>query len=109
VRQPELSHKTVKATSRVSTDLGEFTAIAAAWTEDRDGDQIIRGAFDKTIKAWQERDRPIPLHWAHKGDPQNVIGAVDPQSTREVAEGLFVKGKLDLDGSEIAREAWRLV
>ena len=28
---------------------------------------------------------------------------------RELAEGLYVKGKLDLDGSEMAHEAWRLV
>jgi hypothetical protein len=38
-----------------------------------------------------------------------VIGTVDPHSAREIREGLFVKGKLDIDDSEIAREAWRLV
>jgi HK97 family phage prohead protease len=106
--KPELAHKTVKATAR-RTDLGEFTAIAAAWTEDRDGDQIVRGAFAKSIEAWQDRNRPIPLHWAHRGDAENVIGSVDPHSVREIAEGLYAKGKLDLEGSELAREAWRLV
>jgi HK97 family phage prohead protease len=105
---PGLEHKTLKATAR-TTDLGEFTALAAAWTEDRDGDQIVRGAFAKSIQAWKERDRPIPLHWAHRGDAENVIGEVDPHSVREIAEGLYAKGKLDLDGSEVAREAWRLV
>jgi HK97 family phage prohead protease len=105
---PGLEHKTLKATAR-TTDLGEFTALAAAWTEDRDGDQITRGAFAKSIQAWKERGRPIPLHWAHRGDAENVIGEVDPHSVREIAEGLYAKGKLDLEGSEIAREAWRLV
>jgi uncharacterized protein len=107
--KPELERKTLKATARTTTDLGEFTAIAAAWSEDRDGDQIIRGAFAKTIKAWQERDRPIPLHWSHRGDAEYVIGSVDPHSVREIADGLYVKGKLDLEGSDTAREAWRLV
>jgi uncharacterized protein len=107
--KPELAHKTVKAAARIRTELGEFSALAAAWSEDRDGDQIVRGAFAKSIEAWRERGRPIPLHWAHRGDAKNVIGAVNPQSAREIAEGLFVTGKLDLDGSEIAREAWRLV
>jgi HK97 family phage prohead protease len=107
--KPELEHKTVTATSRVSTDLGEFTALAAAWSRDRQGDQIVRGAFAHTIKAWQDRNRPIPLHWAHKGDAEYIIGRADPDSLREIAEGLYVKGKLDLDGSDMAREAWRLV
>jgi hypothetical protein len=87
---PGLEHKTLKATAR-TTDLGEFTALAAAWTEDRDGDQIVRGAFVKSIQAWKERDRPIPLHWAHRGDAENVIGEVDPHSVREIAEGLYAK------------------
>ena len=38
-----------------------------------------------------------------------MIGQADPHSLRELAEGLYVKGKLDLDGSDMAREAWRLV
>ena len=44
---------TVKAASTV-TDQGRFSAIAAAWSVDRVGDQIVRGAFDTTIKSWQK-------------------------------------------------------
>ena len=36
-----------------------------------------------------------------------MIGYVDPSSLREAAEGLYVKGRLDLEDSEVAREAWR--
>jgi HK97 family phage prohead protease len=107
--KPELDHKKIKATARTRTDPGEFSAIAAAYTVDRDGDQIVRGAFEKSVKAWRNRNRPIPLHWAHKGDPKNVIGDVNPHSASEIVEGLFVSGKLDLAGSDVAREAWRLV
>ena len=42
------------------------------------------------------------------GEGENVIGSVDPASMREFAGlGLYVEGKLDLDDSEVAREAWR--
>jgi hypothetical protein len=51
--------------SRVSTELGEFSAIAAAYSIDRDGDQIVRGAFRKTIDRWRSSGKRIPLHWNH--------------------------------------------
>jgi hypothetical protein len=48
---------------------GEFSALAAAWSEYRDGDQITRGAFAASIAPWQASNKRVPLHWAHKGDP----------------------------------------
>lgn len=92
-----------------TTDQGSFTAIAAAYTLDRDKERIRPGAFANTIKAWLARNRPIPLHWAHKGDAENVIGSVDPQTMSETDDGLYVEGTLDLEGSDLAKEAWRLV
>jgi HK97 family phage prohead protease len=48
------------------------------------------------------------LHWDHRGEARNVIGSIDPAAMREIAgAGLYVKGKLDLDHSEVARHAWR--
>jgi HK97 family phage prohead protease len=48
------------------------------------------------------------LHWDHRGEARNVIGSADPAAMREIAgAGLYVKGKLDLDDSDVAREAWR--
>jgi HK97 family phage prohead protease len=47
------------------------------------------------------------LHWDHRGEAHNVIGSIDPMSMRETSEGLRVEGKLDLEDSEVAREAWR--
>jgi HK97 family phage prohead protease len=101
-----LKHKTIKAAA-TTTDQGVFSALAAAYTVDRVKDQIVPGAFEKTIKAWQENKRQIPLHWDHEGNPESIIGTVDPTSMRETKEGLYVEGKLDLENSEIAREAWR--
>lgn len=98
----------IKATATVATEAGQFTAIAAAYTIDRDKEFIRPGAFANTIKAWQGRNKPIPLHWAHQGDPESIIGAVDPGQMEETDDGLFVAGKVDLE-SEKGAEAWRLV
>jgi len=47
------------------------------------------------------------LHWNHDGAAASVIGWIDPATMRETSEGLRVSGKLDIDTSETAREAWR--
>jgi uncharacterized protein len=105
----QLDHKIVKAASRVASDRGEFSALAATWSVDRDRDQIIQGAFRQTIERWQSSGKRIPLHWNHSPDPKDIIGYVDPASMREAREGLFVRGKVDLNNSEMARQAWRLM
>jgi HK97 family phage prohead protease len=99
-------HKTSSAETTV-TDLREFTAIAAAYTVDRQNEQIKRGAFVETIKRWRLSGKQVPVHWNHEGQAANVIGSIDPSSMRETTEGLRVKGQLDLQESEVAREAWR--
>jgi hypothetical protein len=49
----ELEHKAVEATTRVDSDLGEFSALAATYDVDRVKDRIRFGAFEKTIARWQ--------------------------------------------------------
>jgi HK97 family phage prohead protease len=103
-----LEHKAVEAESRVTSDLGEFSAFAATYDVDRVKDRIRFGALENTVARWQQSGKRIPLHWNHQGEARNVIGSVDPARMREVAGlGLYVEGKLDLDDSEVAREAWR--
>lgn len=101
-----MEHLTVEAVA-TATDLGEFTAIAATYTVDRQNEQIRRGAFESTIRRWQASGKQIPLHYDHRGDAASIIGTVDPASLREEPEGLRVSGRLDLEGSETAREVWR--
>jgi HK97 family phage prohead protease len=56
--------------------------------------------------AGQRQD--LPVHWNHSGAAADIIGAIDPAAMRELPdEGLYVEGKLDLQDSEVAREAWR--
>jgi hypothetical protein len=107
VRPPSLEHKRVDANARATTELGEFSAIAAAYSVDHQGDEIVPGAFAKTIDAWRESGKQIPLHWNHRARAEDIIGSVNPASMREIREGLYVRGRLDLDGSAVAREAWR--
>jgi Escherichia/Staphylococcus phage prohead protease len=99
-------HLTIKAAS-VATDKGMFTAYAATWSIDRDGDQIVKGAFAKTIRRWQQSGKALPVHWNHSGEASDVIGSIDPASMVEREEALRVSGQLDLKESETAREAWR--
>jgi HK97 family phage prohead protease len=101
-----LTHKTLEAKA-TTTELGEFTAIAAAYSVDRGNERIIPGAFKSTITSWQASGKQIPLHWDHSGDPHDIIGTVDPSSMEETELGLKVAGRLDLDTSDVAREAWR--
>jgi HK97 family phage prohead protease len=101
--------KTLTAKATTVSDLGEFTAIAATWSVDREKDQISPGAFAETISMWQMSDKAIPLHWNHSSDPEDIIGTVDPASMKETSEGLQVNGRLDLEESAKAREIWRSV
>ena len=103
-----MEHKTIAASASPTTDQGEFTAIAAAWTVDRELDVIHRGAFTQTIGQWRDSGKNIPLHWDHRGEPQNIIGHIDPSSMEETDDGLLVKGHVDFD-NPVAREAWRLI
>jgi HK97 family phage prohead protease len=102
-----MRHKTVPASAGVATDRGAFAAVAAAYTVDRQKEQIRRGAFTQTIARWQASGRQLPLHWNHDASPEAIVGSVDPASMRETAEGLYVEGQLDLEDSETARQAWR--
>lgn len=102
-----MQHTVLNTKAVTTTDLGEFTAIAAAYSVDRVGDRIIPGAFTKTIAHWRQSGKRVPLHYDHEGDPASIIGSIDPASMRETDEGLEVSGRLDLENSEKAREAWR--
>lgn len=91
----------VKAAVSEVTDLGEFEAIAATYDIDRVKDQIVFGAFAKTIAAWRRSGKRLPVHWNNSGASADIIGAVNPATMREIrGKGLFVKGRLDLQDSE---------
>lgn len=102
----QLTHKTIKAAT-TTKDKGQFTALAATYSIDRMDEQIVPGAFSKTIDAWRNSEKNVPLHWDHAGEAENVIGYVDPSKMEETDKGLYVEGQLDLEDSDVAKEAWR--
>ena len=105
-----MEHLTTKATATVvEEELGEVRLLASTYELDRGGDVIQRGAFKETIQKWQRSGRSIPVHWDHRGDPEDIIGRADPATMREQADGLVIEARLDLAESKRAREVWRLV
>jgi uncharacterized protein len=101
-------HKQVEATAQPTTEEGKAVLLVAAYTRDRGGDVIQRGAFTDTIAAWIGSGKQIPLAGDHEtGKPEQLIGRVDPATMAETRDGLRAEATLDLEGSETAREAWR--
>jgi HK97 family phage prohead protease len=101
-----VEHLTLKAaTVSVDQELGEFEVVVSAWDADREGDLIERDAFDRTIAAWQQSGKRLPLLFEHS---TTQIGSLDPQSMRATEEGLVVAGKVDRDTPEGA-QVWRAI
>lgn len=75
------------------TDAGEFVGLASVYgVRDLQGDIVQKGAFTKSI---EERGDTVPILWQH--DATNPIGS---GTVSDSAEGLVVKGQLDLDTDE---------
>lgn len=102
----EMQHLQVEAKATV-TDQGVFSALFATYALDRTKERITPGAFEDTISTWQASGKRIPLHWEHSSRPEDIIGYIDPKSMKEMADGVYVEGQLDLKDSEVAREVWR--
>lgn len=89
------------------TDDGVFEAIVATWDIDSYGDKIVKGAFADTLTEWKDRGDPIPVIWSHMSfDPEMHIGTVEQAEERD--DGLWVKGRLDLEETKAA-QVYRLL
>lgn len=75
---------------------GVFEALVAVFGNvDSQGDVIDPGAFVDTLAEWVAKDDPIPVIWSHMWeDPFAHLGEV--LEAEETAEGLWIKGQLDL-------------
>lgn len=85
---------------------GIFEAIVAVFGNvDRAGDKIIPGAFTRTLGEWEEKARPIPIIFSHEWDNLDAhIGEV--LEAKEVEQGLYVKGQLDME-EDFSRRVWK--
>lgn len=73
---------------------GEFWGYASTRAVDQASDQILTGAFGRTIADWQMKKGRFPhIFWQH--DMEEFIGVC--QKLEEDKHGLLVKGKLLMD------------
>lgn len=89
-------------------DEGTFEAIVSVFGNvDLGGDRMVKGAFERTLKEWQDSGDPIPVIFSHDwGNQRSYIGKV--LEAEEMERGLFVKGQLWLDDPDAAK-VWRLM
>jgi uncharacterized protein len=89
--------KHLPAEFKVDSDKWTFEGYASTWDIDLVGDQIIKGAFKKTLEESKD-NRGIKVLWEHK-DPFGM-----PSHMEEDSKGLYVKAKV----SETAENKSRL-
>lgn len=89
---------------------GQFEAIVSVFgNKDWYGDVVVPGAFTDTLATWKASGDPIPVVWSHMyQDPDMHVGVV--LEAEERAEGLWVKGLLDIDDDALkAKQVYRLL
>ncbi|WP_165780837.1 HK97 family phage prohead protease [Holospora curviuscula] len=75
----------------VKTYQGIFSGYASTYTPDAVGDQMVPGAFQKTLWAWKKKKKRFPhVYWEH--DIEEPIGVC--LQLKEDEKGLFIQGKL---------------
>lgn len=83
---------------------GVIKGYASIWGEtDGGNDQVIKGAFSKSLKGRSERRIPMLLGHNQSAVPIGVWTAI-----REDAKGLYVEGKLAL-GSDAGRQMYEVL
>jgi HK97 family phage prohead protease len=103
-------HKTFDLLDAKSdAETGVFEATVAVFNNvDRGGDRIVPGAFAKTLAGWSASGDPIPVILSHQWDnPMAHIGVVE--DAKETDKGLWVKGRLDVNDNDVARQVHRLM
>jgi hypothetical protein len=85
-----MEHTTKAASATITTEAGEFTAIAATYTVDRQSDTIAPGAFAKTIARRQAARTSITLE-PPKRRAQH-LRQHRPHTMREITDGLEQAG-----------------
>lgn len=79
---------------KMTEEPGTFEAVVSVFgNEDSYGDIMQPGAFTKTLAAWKESGRLIPVLWMHDAHQVPIGGVTE---ARETDEGLQVKASLTL-------------
>src|SRR5690554_48363 len=92
----------VPLTIKSVSDAGEFEGYGSIFgVVDSYSDVVMPGAFEKSLKALQEKGRQPALLWQH--DTREPIGVYT--EVREDEVGLYVKGRLLIDADPLAKRA----
>lgn len=87
-------------------DDGTFTGYGSVFgNEDSYGEIVAKGAFKNSLRELKAKKRAVPVLWQHNANAP--IGVYDELS--EDANGLYVKGRLLIDGVAQAKEAHALM
>jgi HK97 family phage prohead protease len=97
-----MEHLTLKAVV-TTTDQGVFEAVISTEAVDREKDVVRADAMVEALRKW---NRPIPLAWNHGTNAEDIFGAIDSQSVKNVDGEVVASGEVDLE-SDTGREAWR--
>lgn len=83
-------------------DAGEFEGYGSVFgVKDSYGDIVMPGAFAKSLTSWSQKGRLPAMLWQHKmSEPIGVYSEM-----REDDRGLYVKGRLLIEGDPLAVRA----
>lgn len=81
---------------------GEFEGYGSVFgVKDSYSDIVVKGAFSRSLKEWEEKGRFPAMLWQHSmSEPIGIYTEM-----REDETGLYVKGRLLIEGDELAKRA----
>lgn len=84
------------------SESGEFEGYGSVFgVEDSYSDVVVKGAFQKSLALWAEKGRLPAMLWQHKmSEPIGIYTEM-----KEDDHGLYVKGRLLIDGDDLAKRA----
>lgn len=84
------------------SESGEFEGYGSVFgVEDSYSDVVVKGAFQKSLALWAEKGRLPSMLWQHKmSEPIGIYTEM-----KEDDYGLYVKGRLLIDGDDLAKRA----
>lgn len=97
-----------KAATTATTEEGVFSAVISTGSTDREGDVVLPQAMVAAIQAWAGDGKQIPLAWAHRTEPDELIGSVDPTSAKAIDGEVIVSAWIDRTVDR-GQQVWRLV
>lgn len=98
----EILYKSIPLNVKETSAPGTFTGYLSRFNEkDQGGDIVMPGAFAKSLAAWKESGRSVPILWQHS--TREPIG--DWPELKEDDTGLLSSGSLWLDESPYAKLA----